>query len=99
MADETKEPVNFRLGTSYREALHRLARERDASVGQLVREVVEQYVDNQARLAWEAEARRTAAELGRAAQDPRSGEAEMLRVLDSNLEDFAKEWVWEEGES
>lgn len=97
MADETKEPVNFRLGRSDREALHRLARARDKSVGQLVREVVEEYVANQARATWEAEARRTAAELGREAADPRSDEAEMLRVLDANLDAFAKEWVWEEG--
>lgn len=98
MVEEAKDPVNFRLGRTYREALHRLARDRDRSVGQLVREVVEEYVDSQARVAWEAEARRTAAELGRAVRDPRPDEAEMMRTLDANLEDFAKEWVWDEGD-
>ena len=96
MADEIKEPVNFRLGRSHRQALDRLARQQDKSVGQLVREVVEEYITDQARAAWEAEARRTAAELGRSARDPRSDEAEMLRVLDASLEAFAKEWVWED---
>jgi hypothetical protein len=98
MVDEAKNPVNFRLGRTYREALHQLARDRDQSLGQLVREVVEEYVDSQARAAWEAEARRTAAELGRAAREPRSDEAEMLGRLDANLEDFAKDWVWDEGD-
>jgi predicted DNA-binding protein len=96
MADDLKEPVNFRLGRSHRQALNRLARQQDKSVGQLVREVVEVYISDQARAAWEAEARRTAAELGRSARDPRSDESETLRVLDANLEAFAKEWVWED---
>ena len=98
MADEPKEPVNFRLGKSDRQALDHLARQRDTSVGQLVREVVREYIDNQARVAWEEEARRTATELGRAARDPDSDEADILRTLDANLEEFSREWVWEEGE-
>jgi hypothetical protein len=28
--------------------------------------------------------------------DPSSDEAEMLRILDENLEAFAEEWVWTE---
>jgi hypothetical protein len=60
--------------------------------------VVETYVEEQARAAWEAEARRTAAELAQAALDARSDEADMLRLLDANLEDFAEEWVWDEGD-
>jgi predicted DNA-binding protein len=96
VSSEAKEPVNFRLGRSYKQALQKLAREQDKAVGELIREVVEEYVADQERAAWEAEARRTALELGRAARDPRSDEAEMLRILDANLEAFAGEWVWEE---
>jgi predicted DNA-binding protein len=69
VAEEPKEPVNFRLGKTYRQALEQLARERDTTLGQLVREVVEEYIDGRARFEWELEARRTAAELGRAARD------------------------------
>jgi predicted DNA-binding protein len=98
VSDDAKEPLNFRLGRSYKEALDRLANEQDKAVGQLVREVIEEYVTSQARAAWEAEARRTAAELAEAARDPESDEAATLRFLDATLEEFAKEWVWEEGE-
>ncbi|MEQ1858137.1 MAG: hypothetical protein ABL963_16910 [Longimicrobiales bacterium] len=52
---------------------------------------------DQARAAWEAEARRTASALAAAAQDPASDEAAMQRVLSAGLEEFADEWVWDEG--
>jgi predicted DNA-binding protein len=96
MSDDPKQPLNFRLGRTYKEALDRLAEQQDKPVGQLVREVVEDYVAGQARAAWEAEARRTAVQLGEAARDPSSDEAAMLRCLEANLEEFAEEWVWEE---
>jgi predicted DNA-binding protein len=99
MPDDPKEPVNFRLGRSYKEALDRLAAEQARPAAQLVREAVERYVREQARAAWEAEARRQAAEIAEAVQRPGSDEAEMARFLDANLEDFAKEWVWDEDES
>jgi predicted DNA-binding protein len=97
MQDDPKQPLNFRLGLSCKEALERLAEEQDKPVSQLVREVVETYVADQARAAWEAEARRQAAALAEAARDPGSEEADMLRFLDASLEEFAKTWVWEEG--
>lgn len=93
---DAKEPVNFRLPREYKDALQKLAEERGEPLSQLVREAVEGYVDEQRRAAWEAEARRSAAELGAAAGDPSSDEAEMLRLLDENLEAFAEEWVWTE---
>lgn len=93
---DAKEPVNFRLGREYKDALRRLAEQRGQSMGQLVREAVEGYVNEQRRAAWEAEARRAAAEIEAAAGDPSSDEAEMLRILDENLEAFAEEWVWTE---
>jgi len=96
MADDPKEPLNFRLGRSYKEALERLAGEQDKPVSQLVREVVETYVTDEARRAWEAEARRTAAQLAAAARNPDSDEAVVLRSLDANLEEFASEWVWDD---
>jgi hypothetical protein len=96
MSDDPKEPLNFRLGRSYKEALERLAGEQDKPVSQLVREVVETYVADEARAAWEAEARRTAAELAAAARDPDSDEAVILRSLDASLEEFAAAWAWDD---
>jgi hypothetical protein len=98
MRDDPKHPLNFRLGRNYKEALDRLAHQKGRPVSQLVREVVEDYVAAEARAAWEAEARRTAATLAEAARDPSSDEATMLRSLDEGLEEFAQEWVWEEGD-
>jgi hypothetical protein len=98
MPEDPKYPLNFRLGRSYKEAIDRLAAEHDKPVSQLVREVVEEYVSAQARAAWELEARRSAAVVAEAASDPRSDETAMLRALGANLEEFAEEWLWEEGE-
>lgn len=98
MSQDPKQPLNFRLGRSYKEALDRLASDQDKPVSQLVREVVEDYVTGQTLAAWEAEARRTAAALAEAARDRGSDEATMLRGLDASLEEFAEEWIWEEEE-
>ncbi|MBM4184125.1 MAG: hypothetical protein FJ207_07830 [Gemmatimonadetes bacterium] len=99
MSTDPKEPVNFRLGRGYKQALERLADEQDKTFGQLVREVVERYVTDQERTAWEREARRSAEVLGDAARDPGSDEARVMSALDANLEEFANEWVWSEDEA
>jgi len=95
MADEPRELVNFRLGRTEKEALYRLADEQDKPVGRLVREVVEEYLADHERKAWEAEARRTAARLGEEARDPSSQEAETLRLLDAESDELSSDWVWE----
>jgi predicted DNA-binding protein len=98
MSEDTKEPVNFRLGRRYKRALAKLAAAQDKAVGELIREVVEAYVAEEERRAWEDEARRAASALAREAAQPSSSEAEMLRSLDENLDEFAREWVWEDEE-
>jgi hypothetical protein len=85
---------------SAKRALDRWRPSRARPAGQIVREAVEGYVRQQAKAAWKAEARRQAAKLAEAARRPGSDEAEVVRFLaDANLEEFAKEWVWEEDES
>jgi predicted DNA-binding protein len=96
MGEDVKENVSFRLAREHKEALARLAAERDQAVGVLIREAVEAYLVQQERIAWEAEARRTSLALAREAEDPDSAEAEQLRMLEANLEEFAREWCWEE---
>jgi mono/diheme cytochrome c family protein len=91
VSEDPKQPLTFRLGRSYKEALDRMAAEQDKPVDQLAREVVEGYVAEQAKAAWEAEARRTAIRLAETADDPASDEAEMQRTLDAGLEAFAEE--------
>jgi predicted DNA-binding protein len=96
MAGDVKENVTFRLETRHKEALAKLAADRNKPVGQILREAVETYLERQERAAWEEEARRASLALAREAQDPGSAEAEHLRMLESALEEFAEEWVWEE---
>ncbi|MEX2528569.1 MAG: ribbon-helix-helix protein, CopG family [Gemmatimonadota bacterium] len=96
MTDDVKEPINVRLGQDYKRALEELARDRNRTVSSVVREVLQDFVDAERRRAWEAEARRSARVLAEEAEDPDSPEAETLRTLEANLEEFAQEWVWEE---
>ena len=58
----------------------------------LLRELVQERVDRKRRLAFEAEARRQSPLVAAAAQDPNSDEAAVMRELDANLEEFAREW-------
>lgn len=95
MVGDVKEPVNFRLGRKEKQALAAIAAEQDKALGELIREVVEAYLQQVRRGAWEAEARRASLALAQEAKDPASAEAENLRMLEANLEEFAKEWVWE----
>jgi hypothetical protein len=97
MPDEVKENVNFRLGRAEKQALVRLAAERDTAISELIRKAVELYLAQHERAAWEAEAHRASLALAREAEEPDSPEAEHLRMLDANLEEFAREWRWEEG--
>lgn len=65
-------------------------------MGELIRDAVQLYLEQQERVAWETEARRASLELAREARDPESAEAEHLRMLGANLNEFASEWLWEE---
>ncbi|MGH7577917.1 MAG: ribbon-helix-helix protein, CopG family [Longimicrobiales bacterium] len=98
MADDVKENVNFRLAKQDKRTLTELAAAQDKAVSELIREVIEAYIAQQERAAWEEEARRASRALAREASDPRSAESEHLRMLEANLNEFAKEWVWEDEE-
>lgn len=93
-----KETVNFRLARPQKEALARIAAERDQALSELVREVVQDYLSREERRAWEAEALRASLALAEEAKDPESAESGTLRILEANLEEFADEWIWDEGE-
>lgn len=91
-----KDTVNFRLPGEQKQALAKLAAERDKPLSELVREVVERYLAEEERSAWEAEARRASLALAEEAKDPSSDEARTLKALDANLDEFADEWIWDE---
>ncbi len=86
------ETVTFRIDSALKAAIVEIAEQEAKPVGELLRELVTDRVARQRRLAFEAEARRQSLELAAAAQDPNSDEAAVIRELDANFEEFAREW-------
>ncbi len=90
--DPKDETVTFRIPSELKAAIVEIAAQEAKPVGELLRELVAERVERQRRRAFEAEARRQSLELAALAQDPNSGEAAILRELDANFEEFAREW-------
>ena len=86
------EILTFRIDPSLKREVSRIARTERKPVGELLRELVQERVDRKRRLAFEAEARRQSLLVAAAAQDPDSDEAAVMRELDANFEEFAREW-------
>jgi hypothetical protein len=86
------EILTFRIDPSLKREVTRIARTERKPVGELLRELVQERVDRKRRQAFEAEARRQSLLLAAAARDPNSDEAAVMRELDANLEEFAREW-------
>jgi len=86
------EILTFRIDPSLKREVSRIARTEHKPVGELLRELVQERVDRKRRLAFEAEARRQCLEANAAARDPNSDEAAVMRELDANFEEFAREW-------
>jgi predicted transcriptional regulator len=91
-ADPKPETVTFRIPSALKAAIVEIAEQEAKPVGALLRELVSDRVERQRRRAFEAEARRQSLELAAAAQDPNSDEAAVMRELDANFEEFAREW-------
>jgi hypothetical protein len=86
------ETVTFRIDSVLKTAFSQIAAEESKPVGELLRELVRDRVEQKARRVFEAEARRQSLEVAAAAQDPRSDEAAVLRELEAELEGFSDEW-------
>jgi Ribbon-helix-helix protein, copG family len=91
-ADPKPETVTFRIPAALKAAIVELAEREAMPVGELLRELVAERLDRERRCAFEAEARRQSLELAAAAQDPNSDEAAVMRELDANFAEFAREW-------
>ncbi|HEY1798011.1 MAG TPA: ribbon-helix-helix protein, CopG family [Stellaceae bacterium] len=94
MSDTKTEIVTFRIDAALKDEFAGIAEAEDKPVGELLRELVREHVKRRKRLAFEAEARRQCELLNAAARDPNSDEAQVMRELDANFEDFAKEWKY-----
>jgi len=99
MSRTTIEPkddtLTFRLSPALKADLAALAAKEAKPIGALLRELIGERIKRERRREFEAEARRQCQIINAAAQDPNSDEAQVMRELDANFEEFAREWKWE----
>ena len=74
------------------EEIVRLAEIYDKPVGELLRELVRDCVEQKRRRAFEAEARRQSLEAAAVARDPNTDEAAVIGELDMDLDEFTDKW-------
>jgi hypothetical protein len=86
------EILAFRIDPSLKREVRQIARTERKPVGELLRELVQERVDRKRHLAFEAEARRQSLVIAAAARDPNGDEAAVMRELEANFEEFAREW-------
>lgn len=95
MARTTLEPkdetVTFRIAPALKAAFAEIAEQERKPVGELLREMVRARIEQKQRREFEAEARRQSLLLAEAARDPNSDEAAIMRELDANFDEFARE--------
>jgi|SRR5437763_14349617 predicted DNA-binding protein len=95
-AESKAEIMTFRISPALKAALSEIAVEEAKPVGELLRELIERRVKEKERLEFEAEARRQSLLIAEAAKDPNSDEAQVMRELDANFEEFARELAEQE---
>jgi hypothetical protein len=85
------EMVTFRVDRRLKAAIAEIAEEESKPLGELLREMVQDRVAARRQREFEIEARRQSRLLAEAARDPTSDEAAILRELDANFDEFARE--------
>jgi Ribbon-helix-helix protein, copG family len=90
--DPKAEIITFRVPRELKTAFADIAREESKPVGELLRELIRERIEQKRRREFEAEARRQCLEINAAARDPNSDEAAVMRELEADLEEFGKEW-------
>jgi hypothetical protein len=86
------ETVTFRIDSVLKTAFAEIAAEKSKPVGELLRELVRQRVEQKARRQFEAEAQRQSLEAAAAAQDLHSDEVAVMLELEANVEELSDEW-------
>ena len=86
------EIITFRIPPALKAAFAEIATEEAKPVGELLRELIRERVKQKERREFEAEARRQSMIIAKAAEDPNSDEAAVMRELEADLEEFGKEW-------
>ena len=88
--------LTFRLPPALKADLAALAAKEAKPVGEVLRELIRARIKAEERREYEAEARRACEILNAAAENPNSEEAQILRELDANFDDIARESKWED---
>jgi uncharacterized membrane protein len=84
--------ITFRIPAALKAAFTEIARQEAKPVGELLRHLIRERVEQKERREFAAEARRQCLEAAAAARDPNSDEAAVMRELDANFDEFAREW-------
>ena len=89
--DHKAEVITFRVPPALKAAFVKVAAEESKPVGELLRELICEHIKQTDRRAFEAEARRQSMIIAKAAEDPNSDEAAVMRELDANFDEFARD--------
>jgi FKBP-type peptidyl-prolyl cis-trans isomerase (trigger factor) len=90
--DHKAEIITVRVPPELKAAFAEIAHAEAKPVGELLRELIRERIEQKKRREFEAEARRQCLEINAAARDPNSDEAAVMRELDANFDEFAREW-------
>jgi antitoxin component of RelBE/YafQ-DinJ toxin-antitoxin module len=99
MSDTKTETITFRIDAALKDEFTEIAEEVHKPVGELLRELVREHIKQKRRREFEAEARRQSLECAGASADPDSDEAQVMRELDANFDEFARELAAREEEA
>lgn len=86
------ESVTFRIDSTLKAELTRLAERDRKTLGELLRELAQERLDREHRRAFEAEARRQSAAIAERARTPGTDEYAIMRELEADLVDHGSEW-------
>ena len=90
-AEPNAEIITFRIPPALKTAFAEIARQEAKPDGELLRDLIRERVARKERREFEAEARRQSIIIAKAAEDPNSDEATIMRELDANFDEFARD--------
>lgn len=84
--------VTFRVDPALKAELIRLAHQNDKSVGEFLRGLARNRVEQERRREFEAEAHRQSLAIAERARDPSTDEYAIMREMEAELADLADDW-------
>jgi hypothetical protein len=90
--DPNTDVITLRIPPGLKAALVEIATQEEKPLGELLRELIRQRIQEKEQREFEIEARRQCLGANAAAQDANSDEAAVMHELEVDLEEFSKEW-------